>query len=61
MNGKKIYLDTYVFQKDNRIRLPKGVVENLEVIPGETSFDIFIETESGDIILKKTEERRNEQ
>ena len=61
MNGKKIYLDTYVFQKDNRIRLPKGVVENLEVIPGETRFDIFIETESGDIILKKTEERRNEQ
>jgi len=61
MNGKKIYLDTYVFQKDNRIRLPKGVVENLEVIPGETSFDIFIETESGDIILKKTEERHNEQ
>ncbi len=60
MNGKKIYLDTYVFQKDNRIRLPKGVVENLEVIPGETSFDIFIEIDTGDIILKKTKERQDE-
>ena len=61
MDGKRIYLDTYVFQKDNRIRLPKGVLGNLEVIPGETSFDIFIESDSGDIILKKNEERHNEQ
>lgn len=60
MNSKKIYLDTYLFQKDNRIRLPKGVIENLEVVPGESSFDIFIETDTGDIILRKTEERHNE-
>lgn len=61
MNGKKIYLDTYLFQKDNRIRLPKGVVENLEVFPGETYFDIFIEIDSGNVILKKSEERHDEQ
>lgn len=61
MNSKRIYLDTYVFQKDNRIRLPKGVVENLGVVPGETTFDIYIEIESGDIILKKTEGKMNEQ
>ena len=60
MNRKMIYLDTYVFQKDNRIRLPKGVVENLEVDPGTTCFDIFIETESGDIVLRKNEERKDE-
>ena len=30
----RIYLDSYVVQKDHRIRLPKGIEENLEVIPG---------------------------
>lgn len=61
MDRKLIYLDTYIYQKDNRIRLPKGVVENLDVNPGTTCFDIFIEALSGDIVLRKTEEKRHEE
>lgn len=36
----KIYLDTYVLQQDMRIRLPKSVLSNLNVIKGSTKFDI---------------------
>lgn len=41
-NSGRIYLDSYVLQKDNRIRLPKGIEANMEVIPGETYFDVFL-------------------
>ena len=36
---KRIYLDTYVLQKDNRIRLPKVIEGNMEVVPGKTFFE----------------------
>ena len=39
----RIYLDSYVVQKDLRIRLPKGIEENLEVIPGISNFDIYLD------------------
>ena len=39
---KRIYLDTYVLQKDNRIRLPKVIEGNMEVVPGKTFFDVFL-------------------
>ena len=34
-----IYLDTYVLQKDMRIRLPKSILENLQVEKGISRFD----------------------
>lgn len=49
---KRIYLDTYVLQKDNRIRLPKVIEGNMEVIPGETFFDIFLDAQNKEIVLK---------
>lgn len=41
MNDKLIYLDTYVVQKDMRIRLPKSILTNMNVEKGSTTFDIF--------------------
>lgn len=49
---KRTYLDTYVLQKDNRIRLPKGIEGNMEVTPGETFFDIFFDAQNKEIVLK---------
>ncbi|MBS5334449.1 MAG: sucrose-6-phosphate hydrolase [Clostridiales bacterium] len=52
---KEILLDTYVLQQDMRIRLPKQILKNLNVIKGETMFNIYINTESGEIILRIAE------
>ena len=49
----RICLDSYVVQKDYRIRLPKGIEENLEVIPGLSYFDIYLDVKNNEIILKK--------
>jgi len=51
-NDDRIYLDSYVMQKDNRIRLPKGIEGNMQVVPGETYFDIFLDVKNNEIILK---------
>jgi len=51
-NDDRIYLDSYVMQKDNRIRLPKGIERNMQVVPGETYFDIFLDVKNNEIILK---------
>lgn len=48
----RVYLDTYVLQKDNRVRLPKGIEGNLKVIPGETYFDVYFDAQKNEIILK---------
>lgn len=57
MNNKELYLDTYVLQQDMRIRMPKQIITNLQIIPGETYFDIYIDPDTNNIILKKTDEK----
>lgn len=47
-----IYLDTYVLQQDMRIRLPKQVLENLKVKNGNTKFDIYLNKEKNELVLK---------
>lgn len=51
-----IYLDTYVLQKDMRIRMPKAILSNLNVEKGVTMFDVYYDSEQKSIILKKKEE-----
>ena len=51
-NKKCIYLDTYVLQKDMRIRLPKQILTNLDVKKGETLFDVYVDTKTKEIILR---------
>lgn len=52
MTGSYIYLDTYVFQQDMRVRMPKSILSNLNVEKGETKFDIYLDREEKSIILK---------
>lgn len=47
-----IYLDTYVLQKDMRIRLPKSILSNLELEKGISKFDIYMDTANKEIILR---------
>lgn len=51
----RIYIDSYVLQKDYRIRLPRAIENNMRAIPGETFFDIFFDVKSREIILKPSE------
>ena len=54
----EVLLDSYALQKDLRIKLPKQIVSNLHVDVG-TVFDIYIDTESGEIILRIADESKN--
>ena len=57
----KIYLDTYILQQDMRIRLPKSVLSNLNVIKGSTKFDIYYDSEDETIVLKPREGMSDEE
>ena len=50
-----IYLDTYILQKDMRIRMPKAILTNLEAKSGVTEFKVFLDPSNSQIILKKVE------
>lgn len=54
----EVLLDSYALQKDLRIKLPKQIISNLHVDVG-TVFDIYIDTESGEIILRVSDESKN--
>lgn len=58
-DGDLIYLDTYVLQKDMRIRLPKNIVENLQVKEGITEFKIYCDVKNSQLILKKVDCNKN--
>lgn len=55
MNSDLIYLDTYVLQQDMRIRLPKLIIENLNVVKGVSKFDIYLDKKNNQIIFKINE------
>ena len=51
-DSERTFLSTYLLHKDNRIRLPKAIENNLPVIPGETHFDIYFDVKRRELILK---------
>ena len=55
-----IYLDTYVLQKDMRIRLPKSALENLNLVKGESRFKIYYDKLNAQLILKLVESNDEE-
>lgn len=61
MKEELIYLDTYVLQRDMRIRLPKSILENLNVEKGISCFKIYYDKVNSRLILKtlKSEEKNN--
>ncbi len=52
MAKEPIYLDTYVLQQDMRIRLPKSILNNLQVEKGTTKFSIYLDYEKKELILR---------
>jgi hypothetical protein len=47
-----VYLDSYILQQDMRIRLPKQIINNMKVVKGETLFDIFLDSNSNELLLR---------
>ena len=47
-----IYLDTYVLQQDMRIRMPKSILENLNIEKGKSYFKIYYDKINSQIVLK---------
>ena len=52
MQNKLTYLDTYVVQQDMRIRLPKCILENLNIETGKTKFEIYVDYDDRNLIFK---------
>ena len=64
MDKDLIYLDTYVLQKDMRIRLPKSVLKNMKIEKGITKFQIYYDKineslEFNHLTLKKRKKHEN--
>ncbi len=52
MTGSCIYVVTYVLQQDKRVRLPKAILTNLGAEKGNSQFDIFLNKDTNEVILK---------
>lgn len=60
MDNELVYLDTYILQQDMRIRLPKTILQNMNIEKGETHFDIYLNREDQSLILKPTKKENDE-
>ena len=52
MEENLIYLDTYVLQQDMRIRLPKSILENMNLEKGKSRLKIYYDKVNSQLILK---------
>ena len=59
MKKDYIYLNSYIIQKDMRIRLPKQILKILNLENGVSYLDFYIDNESKTIILKPVKKREN--
>lgn len=59
-NEELIYLDTYVLQKDMRVRLPKSILENLHLEKGKSRFKIYYDKINAQLVLKVEENEKKE-
>lgn len=57
MNEELIYLDTYVLQQDMRVRMPKCILENMNVEKGKTRFAVYYNRVSNSLVLKVSENK----
>ena len=58
--SEPIYLDTYVLQQDMRIRLPKSIINKMNVTKGVTHFSIYLDNNNDSLILKKADDREED-
>lgn len=57
MSDKNLtYLDTYILQKDMRIRMPKSVITNMDVKKGVSKFQIYYDKVNDYLVLKPKKE-----
>lgn len=59
MKDKLIYLDTYVLQQDMRLRLPKSILSNMKVERGVSLFEVYLDKESNEIVLRVHQQSKN--
>ena len=60
MNDEElIYLDTYVLQQDMRIRMPKSILENMNVEKGKSRLKVYYDKVNNQLVLKKEENDSN--
>lgn len=52
-----VYLDTYVLQKDMRVRMPKSILENLNVEKGISRLKIYYDKINSQLILRVDENK----
>lgn len=60
MNEDLIYLDTYVLQQDMRVRMPKSILENMNVTKGESMFKIYYDKLNSQLIMRVSEEKKGD-
>ena len=54
--AKRIYLDDYILQKDMRVRMPKEIIKNMNVKPGESYFEVYFEPDKQEKVKKAMED-----
>ena len=55
MNDDLIYLNTYVLQQDMRIRMPKSILENMDLKKGKSKFKIYYDKTNSQLVLRNDE------
>lgn len=60
MNDELIYLDSYIVQKDMRIRLPKSILTNMNVEKGKSMVDFYFDKKQNALVLKLSDNQEVE-
>ena len=57
MSDNLTYLDTYILQRDMRIRMPKSILKNLNAEKGKTHFAVYFNKDGNSLVLKVQENK----
>lgn len=60
MKNNLIYIDNCILQKDRRIRLPKSILTNLQILGTQVKFNIYLDTINKSIVLTPLGEKYEE-
>ena len=60
MKRELFYLDSYVIQKDMRIRLPKAAAINLGLECGKSVLNVYVSKDNSEIVLKLADNNEEE-
>lgn len=60
MKRNLFYLDSYIIQKDMRIRLPKAAAKNLGLECGKSLLEVYVDNKNSEIVLKVADDNSQE-